>query len=65
MRTKTTLLLALSFILSIAFSMAQDFKPTDKLPQDPSVITGELKNGIKYYIRQNAKPEIGVDYGLG
>ena len=64
MRTKTTLLLTLSFIFSIAFSMAQDFKPSDKLPQDPSVITGELKNGIKYYIRQNSKPEKRVEFRL-
>ncbi len=64
MKTKTTLFFVLTFIFSSLISFSQDFKPTDKLPQDPSVITGELKNGIKYYIRQNAKPEKRVEFRL-
>jgi len=30
---------------------------TEKLPVDPHVRTGTLDNGMKYYIRQNDKPE--------
>lgn len=30
---------------------------TDTLPLDPKVRTGTLPNGLRYYIRQNAKPE--------
>jgi zinc protease len=29
---------------------------TDKIPTDPSIITGQFPNGLKYYIRKNAKP---------
>ncbi|HGY54896.1 MAG TPA: insulinase family protein [Caldithrix abyssi] len=29
----------------------------DKLPVDPSIITGTLDNGIRYYIRKNSRPE--------
>ena len=29
----------------------------DKLPVDPAVITGTLDNGIRYYIRENRRPE--------
>ena len=29
----------------------------DKIPSDSKVITGKLPNGVKYYIRQNHKPE--------
>ncbi len=64
MKTKTILFLVLTFIFSSLISFSQDFKPTDKLPQDPFVITGKLKNGIKYYIRQNAKPEKRVEFRL-
>src|ERR1043165_4965358 len=27
------------------------------LPQDPKVIVGTLPNGLRYYIRKNARPE--------
>ncbi|MBA2613894.1 MAG: insulinase family protein [Bacteroidetes bacterium] len=45
------------FIISInVFSQHQ--AKTDKiLPLDPSVRTGTLANGMKYYIKHNAKPE--------
>jgi zinc protease len=32
-------------------------KPEDKLPLNPSVRTGKLKNGLTYYIQRNTKPE--------
>lgn len=64
MKTKTSFLLVLTLIISSIFSFAQEFNPSDKLPQDPAVITGELENGIKYYIRQNSKPENRVEFRL-
>ncbi len=27
------------------------------LPQDPAVLTGQLDNGLRYYVRQNGRPE--------
>ncbi len=30
---------------------------TDVLPQDPVVITGQLENGLRYYVRKNGRPE--------
>jgi len=64
MKTKTSILLLMAFLISSFFAYAQEFTPSDKLPQDPAVITGELKNGIKYYIRQNSKPEKRVEFRL-
>jgi len=40
-----------------AATKAETFNLKQKLPQDPNVITGKLKNGLTYYIRQNHKPE--------
>jgi len=34
------------------------------LPQDPDVITGTLKNGLRYYIRHNEKPQQRVEFRL-
>lgn len=37
---------------------------TEKLATDPKVTTGILKNGLKYYIRPNSKPENKVELRL-
>ena len=37
-------------------SSAPSFDLGAPLPVDPNVITGTLDNGLKYYIRENAKP---------
>ena len=29
----------------------------ERLPMDPSVVTGKLPNGLTYYVRKNSKPE--------
>ncbi|MEJ2595168.1 MAG: insulinase family protein [bacterium] len=42
----------------------QTIASEDKLPQDPDVLTGQLDNGLQYYIRQNAKPEKRVEFRL-
>lgn len=53
--------IALFIFVMAAFSMnAQTVKqraPQDKIAPDPAVTIGSLSNGIKYYIRENKKPE--------
>jgi zinc protease len=34
-----------------------DTSSATPLPRDPHVIVGTLPNGLRYYIRKNAKPE--------
>lgn len=53
------------FLLAFPFAVsAQDFKLDSKIPLDPSVRSGKLKNGLTYYIKQNTKPENKVDLRL-
>ncbi len=51
-------------ILFVSQGLLAQQKLTDKIPFDPSVRTGVLKNGMKYYIRKNAKPENRVELRL-
>jgi len=55
MKQLTFLIVALIFSCSFAFGQSMEL--TDKLPNDPSVITGTLKNGMVYYIKANKQPE--------
>ena len=64
MKKSFSLLFSIFFILGSYLSNAQNLNSNDPLPQDPQVITGELKNGLKYYIRQNLKPEKRVEFRL-
>lgn len=41
----------------ISFSYPQEYNSNDKIPVDPKITTGTLDNGLKYYIRENKKPE--------
>ena len=41
-------------ILALCFPL---FSQSEKIPIDPNVTIGKLKNGITYYIRTNKKPE--------
>lgn len=54
-------LLALVLIICASFSLnAQEIakkRQDDKLPTDPKVSLGVLDNGIRYFIRENKKPE--------
>ena len=43
-------------ICTVPFVSAQDLS-TKKIPLDPNVRTGKLKNGLTYYIRKNAEPK--------
>ncbi len=33
------------------------YELTEVLPQDPAVLTGQLENGLRYYVRSNGRPE--------
>ncbi|MFA5555765.1 MAG: insulinase family protein [Flavobacteriaceae bacterium] len=53
------------FLLALPFATAaQEFKLDSKIPLDPSVRSGKLKNGLTYYIKHNKKPENKVDLRL-
>lgn len=58
----------LVWCILVAFFTSQSLlaqqKLNDKIPFDGKVKTGILKNGIKYYIRKNAKPENRVELRL-
>ena len=50
--------LALAFFASAsAIAQTPVAASTDTLPTDPKVIIGTLPNGLRYYIRKNARPE--------
>ena len=53
---------AIAFLFATTDLFAQNL--TDVLPQDPSVRTGTLANGLKYYIRKNHKPENRAEFRL-
>ena len=53
---KNTLLTALfCCLLFTTYTYAQSM--SDVVPMDPSIKTGTLPNGLKYYIKKNGKPE--------
>jgi zinc protease len=50
------------FLLSVlvvtsTYVAAQQGPLTTKIPTDPQITVGKLANGLRYYIRKNAKPE--------
>lgn len=45
-------------------SSAQTYDPSASIPFDSTVLRGRLPNGLRYYIRQNAKPEKRLDLRL-
>ena len=53
---KINLMLACLLVSGSLLSQVS-LKSTDLLPLDPKVRTGVLPNGMKYYIKHNAKPE--------
>ena len=70
-RTAAALLLALALFTPIAPSHAQapaaaKAAPTltDSLTWDPSVRRGELPNGVRWFVKKNAKPEARVSLRL-
>ncbi|MEX2177709.1 MAG: insulinase family protein [Gemmatimonadaceae bacterium] len=51
------LLLAVLALPLATQSVAQEVNLSERLPVDPKVKVGTLPNGLRYYIRQNARPE--------
>ena len=61
-RALWVVLVGLSILLSSCMYMGQPAQTktidlNDQLPVDPSLIQGELENGLKYFIKVNGKPE--------
>lgn len=54
---KVSRLIALLIIALVAISSLSAQLEQIPLPQDPNLITGQLDNGLTYYIMRNAKPE--------
>lgn len=54
---KHSVLTHVFLILALAAVAQPALRPEDPLPLDPKVRTGVLANGMKYYIKYNARPE--------
>lgn len=54
---KKILCLFISVCTLIKFNVAQNPDLNQNIPLDPKIRSGVLPNGIKYYVRYNAKPE--------
>ncbi len=61
--TALTLLVSAVGALSLPLG-AQTYDPAARIPFDTAVLRGTLPNGLKYYIRQNAKPEKRLELRL-
>lgn len=61
---KVKKIILLAFLWSIQISAYSQITLTDSIPVDPKVKTGTLPNGMKYYIRQNSKPEKRAEFRL-
>ena len=42
----------------------QEYLPNDQLPRDSSIISGELENGLDYYLVQNTEPHNRAELAL-
>ncbi len=58
------LLLLSGLLLQAAAPQTRPAAPTTRLPFDSAVTTGTLPNGLRYYIRKNARPEKRVELRL-
>ena len=66
-RPRLTRLVSVSFlalVLALPFRADAQIPLETPLPVDPDVTIGELDNGLKYYIRQNRRPENRVELRL-
>ncbi|MBX9929117.1 MAG: insulinase family protein [Gemmatimonadaceae bacterium] len=50
--------------LAVAVAAAQQWSPTTPIPFDSTVIRGTLPNGLRYFIKKNAKPEKRLELQL-
>ena len=55
------LLLALMSCALLVPTLSGAADPAAPVPLDPAVITGTLPNGLRYFVRPNAKPEQRAD----
>ncbi len=53
----TRYLILATSLLAVGASCALAVDLAAPIPVDPAVTTGELPNGLRYYLRENAKPE--------
>ncbi|MBX2974872.1 MAG: insulinase family protein [Ignavibacteriaceae bacterium] len=51
-----TMKIVIAIILFASFIIPQNFKPNDVVPFDKKIKSGQLSNGLKYFIRENSKP---------
>ncbi|MYK68785.1 MAG: insulinase family protein, partial [Gammaproteobacteria bacterium] len=51
-------------LLAPSLLPAQAPAPGSPLPADPAVTVGELANGLRYYVRENATPENRAEFRL-
>ena len=52
------------FLMAFALLALAPEQASQRLPQDPDLITGKLANGLTYYILQNPKPENRLEMRL-
>lgn len=60
----TRLLVLLAALCLPLVATAQDFDPSQPLPEDPRLVRGELDNGLEYLIVPNAEPPGRVELWL-
>ena len=64
MKLKKTALAGICLILSLIILPVFAQQLTDPLPISPSITTGTLPNGLRYYIKKNSKPEKKMELRL-
>jgi len=57
MTSRTVRFLASFLVAIVSLNNAEGVAGQEQLPVDPSVTVGTLSNGLRYYIRENRKPE--------
>lgn len=65
MKEKMYRILLLLFVITLgSFQISAQKAGDHKLPTDQQVITGTLDNGLRYYVRENNKPENRIEFRL-
>ncbi len=64
MKLKKTAFAGIFLILTLVILPAFAQQLTDPLPISPSITTGTLPNGLRYYIKKNSKPEKKMELRL-
>jgi zinc protease len=61
---KRVTFLIVSIFVSFSVLFGQGIELTDKIPNDPKVLSGTLENGMRYYVRSNSVPEKRAEFTL-